>query len=430
MIKNFFYKIIATHDKRRLLENIFSLSVLQIANYILPLITLPYLVRVLGAEKFGLISFAGAFIQYFVVLTEYGFGLSGTRQVSINRYNQQKLSLIISSIFFLKVIFLMFSALVLAGLLFYIPKFRVDWLVYVITFGIVLENVVFPVWFYQGVEDMKYITIRNLGAKIFFTIMLFICVRESDDYLYVPLLNSMGMIVAGLFGLIPLFTKYKISFKKPTYKECIEQIQEAWHLFTSRLFINIYTTSNTVILGLFASNEIVGYYSAALKLYNAIQSMTLPVATTLFPYFAKKINDDRENAILQFRKLFRYTLSFTFLISCLLFLFSPFIVQVLLGKNYEKSILILRILSGVIFFGWNNYTLGIQGLVNFGYKEIFSKYVILAGIFHMIVILITTKAFGYLSVPIVWFFTETILFIFEYKFLKSKKVLLSCWKKY
>lgn len=425
MIKNFIQKLTSTNEKQRVLKNFFSLSVLQVANYILPLITLPYLVRVLGADKYGLISFAQASIQYFIILIDYGFGVSATRQVSINRDNKEKLSNIVSSVFVVKIFFLFVSIFILTAVLFLVPRFRFDWILYVYSFGMVIENVIFPVWFFQGVENMKYITIRNIFAKLFFTALIFVFIQKPCDYLYVPLINSLGMIIAGLAGLIPMFKKYSISLKMPSYKDCLFQLSEGWHIFTSRLFISAYTTSNTFILGLFTNNEIVGYYSAAEKIYKAIEGIRMPVAISLFPYFSKKIHDDQEKAIIQFRKLFHYAFCLIIILSLFIFLTSPFLVHLLLGRNYENSIIILKILAGVTFSSWGNFILGILGLLNFGYKEVFSRYVMTGGIIHIVLLLITINQFGYLSVPIVWFCTETMIYIFEYRFLREKGMLPS-----
>jgi len=119
-------KILLNPTRKTLLENFLSLSFLQVANYILPLVTLPYLIRVLGPEKFGLIAFAQAFIGYFQILTNYGFNLSATREISINREDKDKVSEIFSSVMIIKIFLFIFSLLIILFIVFFFDKFRGD----------------------------------------------------------------------------------------------------------------------------------------------------------------------------------------------------------------------------------------------------------------------------------------------------------------
>jgi len=119
-------KILLNPTRKTLLENFLSLSFLQVANYILPLVTLPYLIRVLGPEKFGLIAFAQAFIGYFQILTDYGFNLSATREISINREDKDKVSEIFSSVMIIKIFLFIFSLLIILFIVFFFDKFRGD----------------------------------------------------------------------------------------------------------------------------------------------------------------------------------------------------------------------------------------------------------------------------------------------------------------
>ena len=183
-------------EKKRFLGNFLSLATLQGLNYILPLLTLPYLVRVLGAEKFGLIAFATAVVGYFIVLTDYGFNFSATREVANYRDDKNKLVEIFSSVMIIKVSLLLISFIILLFLIFFFEKIGNDALLYVLTFGSVVGQVLFPVWFFQGVERMKYITIINIISKTIFTVAIFLLVKQTSDYLLVPLLTSVGIIVA------------------------------------------------------------------------------------------------------------------------------------------------------------------------------------------------------------------------------------------
>ena len=192
----------AQTEKRKILNNFFSLTALQLSNYIIPLMTLPYLTRVLGREKYGLTAFAQAFIQYFILITDFGFNLSATREIAINRESDEKVSRIFSSVITIKIFLLILSFFTLIIIIFNVPKFSADSDLYYLTFLSVIGSTLFPQWFYQGIEKMKFIAIFSVSAKAFFTLGIFIFIKEPGDYLWLPILNSLGFIVSGLIGVL------------------------------------------------------------------------------------------------------------------------------------------------------------------------------------------------------------------------------------
>ncbi|HDD45377.1 MAG TPA: flippase [Candidatus Desulfofervidus auxilii] len=415
-------ELIDSEDKKRLLENFFSLSILQVANYILPLITLPYLVRVLGPEKFGLIAFAQAFIQYLVILTDYGFNLSATREISIYRDNKEKISEIFSSVMITKFGLMIISLLILSVLVFTIPKFKNDWLVYFFTFGMVLGNVLFPIWFFQGMERMKYITILNIVAKGIFTICIFIFIRKMADYLYVPLINSTGFLVAGGLSLRIVSKDFGIKFMLPSFKAIKHQLKEGWHIFISTVAISLYTTSNTFILGLFTNNTIVGYYAAAEKIMRAVQGLLVPISQTVYPHISKLVSESKEKALNFIRKLVKIVGSISFIISLSIFIFANLIVNIVLGLQYRQSIIVLRILAFLPFIIGLSNIFGIQTMLTFNLKQAFSKILISAGLLNIVLALILAPLYQHIGISIAVLTTEIFVTLSMFFYLKRKGI--------
>lgn len=245
-----------------ILNNILSLSILQALNYILPLITVPYLVRILGSGNYGTIIFANAFISYFQIITDYGFNMSATRNVSINKNNKEKLSEIFSSVMIIKFILTILGLVSLLIIVFFINKFKYDYKAYVFAYGMVIGNFLFPIWFFQGIEQMKYITIINTIGKFIFTLLIFVFIKNPSDYLTVIYLNSISYILIGIISIFIIFSKFKIKFIKCKYESIRNELKEGWYIFTTSFLTSILTTTGTFILGLFGSKEIVGYYGA------------------------------------------------------------------------------------------------------------------------------------------------------------------------
>ena len=380
----FLKNIFQSTTKKRLLENFFSLSLLQIANYLLPIITLPYLVRILGPEKFGLLAFYQSFVQFFYILTDYGFNFSATRDISLNRENKERVSVIFSTVIILKVALIIISLFFVSFLIFVIPKFNSEWLVLCLTFGSVIGQALFPRWFFQGIEKMKYITIMNILAKLFFVILVFVLVKNASDYIYVPLLNSLGYISVGIISLIIILKKFRVKLVKPTLNEFKFQLIEGWHLFISTFATSLYTTANAFILGLFSNNTVVGYYSAAEKIIKAIEDLISPIFYTVYPYLSRQVEVSREKAIDLIKKILKLVGISTFLISIFIFFFSGLISEILLGNNYSESILILKILSFIPFIGGINIILTSLTMLSFNFKKGFSTIIISAGLINVI----------------------------------------------
>jgi len=347
-LKKYLNKFFNTEEKRRLLSNFLSLSVLQAANYILPLITFPYLVRVLGVEKFGLLAFATATISYFQIITDYGFNLTATRDISIHRQNKDKLTEIFSSVMTIKFILMIISFVLLVILVSSLELFRKDAIIYYCTFGLVIGQVLFPVWFFQGIEEMKYITYLNIGVRLFFTISVFVVIKERGDFWIVPVLSVAGSIIGGIFALWVVRKNFHIRFKPQSLVSLIYYAKEGLSIFISSFGINIYISSNTFILGFITDNTIVGYYSIAEKIILAVRGIAGMIFQATYPY-ACTLEKNKEKLKFFFKNLFIPAGGLFFFLGILMFIFDDWIIRQISGKVIVEASIVLRLLSMVPF---------------------------------------------------------------------------------
>ena len=347
-----------TKELHQLKSNFLSLTVLQAANYILPLLTLPYLVKTLGVEYFGLLTFATAIIAYFGILTDYGFNSTATKEISIYRDNREKLIEIFSSVLSIKLLLLLLSFSLLTLLVFSFQKFTTHWEIYLLTFGSVIGQTLFPVWFFQGMEKMRYITYINLVSKSISVIAIFVFIQEKSDIYLVPIFLSLGGVVSGLLSLYLIYNKFNIPFRFQKIETLKFYLIDGWHVFLARYYVSLYTTTNLLLLGFMTNNVIVGYYAIAEKIVLAIGGLFDPLNQTLYPYLARKF---KENFNLFVLFLKRTSLLFI-AISSVLVLFSEYfieaIVTIVKGSNEENIIYLLS------FFLLRVFTFPFGGLLS------------------------------------------------------------------
>jgi PST family polysaccharide transporter len=407
---------------RHVLENIVSLSILQMANYILPLLTLPYLVRVLGVEKYGLIIFSQAFVQFFIFFTDYGFDLTATREISIHRHDGDKVSRIYSAVMIVKLLILVVSLLMVILLVLLFSKFREHSTLYFFTFGWVVGHVLFPQWFFQGMEKMKYMALLNIFSKLVFTILIFVFIKSANDYLYQPLLLSLAFISSGLIAQYKVRKDFGVHFVMPGITAVKSQFYEGWHVFLSTMSISVYTISNTIILGLLTSNVYVGYFAVADKLIYAAKMLITPIKQALFPMMSKKFNESKDVGLKIAKKLLKIICVITFSESMALLLFSGLIIKAVMGGEYPESILVLRIMSFLPFILGINSVLGLQVMLPLEYKKQFSYIFITAGALNTLLAFILVPLFKDIGIAVAVVVTETFVASAMYIFLKSKNI--------
>jgi polysaccharide transporter, PST family len=372
---------------RRVVGNAASMMAVQAGSYLLPLVNIPYLLRVIGPEHYGLIAFSQAVMAYFVTLNDYGFNLSATRELSLHRDDRAYRSELYSSVMAIKCSLCLVSFIILCLLIRFVPRFHSDGAVFIASFGIVVGTMLFPQWFFQGIEKMYWISMMNLAANLIFTAGIYILVRHSSDYLIAAIVQAAGKVVAGVLGLIILFSTEHVKLSVPTLAQLRHRLADGWHLFMSSAAATLYTSSNAVVLGLVCGMTQVGYFSAAYKIFAAGQGLISPMCQAIYPHVCSLAHRSRELAIGYLRKAMIVIGGITFLGGLLVIVFARPIVHLAMGSKYMASVPVLQLMAMTPFACAINNIYGTQGMLNFGMKPQYSRTIVISAFFNNIILI-------------------------------------------
>ncbi len=379
---------------RRIMDNVIALTMLQLINYLVPLLTFPYLVRVLGIGAFGVFSFVLAVINYGIIITDYGFDLSATRHISLHRDDPEKVSEIFSSVITIKAVMALLFFLLLLVLTLSIEKFSEYMPLYLYGFGMVVGQVLFPVWFFQGIEKMRYITVLNALAKIIFAVAIVLFVTSPDDLDLVFIFNALGALIAGLTAFRIAVKQFGVRFNLQPMEKYLFYLKDAWYIFTSRVAVQLYQSLNIIILGFFVSNTLVGYYAIAEKIVRAVSTIMSSVPRAIYPYMSKLY---KESPALFHKRNLQASLGLlavTLPVAAGVWYFAPEILQLVTGKTPTPQLVtLLHILAPLLVVAsYGNHFTNI--LVIYNETKLLNKIVITAGLLNLLLVVGVIRYFS------------------------------------
>lgn len=396
------YKKILKNEEGRVITTNFSyLFLLQIASYLFPLVTMPYLARVIGAEGFGRIAIASAVIMWIQTISDWGFNYTATRDVAKNREDKDMVSHILSNVIWAKFILLFLSFVILLLLIYFVPIFRENYLVILITFLMVPGHILFPDWFFQALERMKYITILNLLSKLLFTIAIFVFIKEKTDYIYQPLFVSLGFILSGIISLYYIFVKWEYKFYKPELKSIFITIKGSTNVFINNIAPNLYNSFSVVLLGIYSTSIQNGIYDAGKKFTTIIYNFMNIFTRVFFPYFSRKSQGYKVYAISSI-------LLSVFLVALIIIL-APFLINIFFGSEFADSVIILRITAVSLIFLMIDSVFGINFLLVKGYDKILRNITMVSSIIGFLLAFPLVKYFSAIGVAVVYTFTSALI---------------------
>jgi len=375
-----------------LVQNALSLYGVQIASYVVPLATIPYLARVLGAAGWGTVAFAQSFGFYVALIGEYGFGYSATRAVAQARENREKLAEIVAGVQGAKALLALVSLVVSAVAYLWVPLFREhpallgSAMFWALAFGFNM------MWFFQGFERMHHVAMLDVGAKILATIGIFLLVRRPADAWRVLAIQGLGLFCSSVVGLT--LTYRMVPFRLPTVNSVKIAMHMGWSMFLFRNSVSLYTTGNAFILGLFVSPQIVGYYAGAEKVSKAFVGLLNPITQTLYPRLSHLAHQARERAATLAKMGFWIMGGGGVGLGILIFVSAPLVLRVVLGPGFGPAVPVLRILALLAPFISLNNVFGIQWMLPLGKDRAFNRIILLAGLINIILASLLAPAFA------------------------------------
>jgi polysaccharide transporter, PST family len=356
---------------KQAINNIIQMSFVQILNYAIPLIMVPYLLRTVGVVNFGKIATALAVVQLLIIISDYGFNFTATQKLAINKNVGNKL---LSTIYFYKICLILFITLCLIFLILFYDS-SVKEIIFIIGFYLFfLSQSLIPVWLFRGINKMIYVSLLTFTSKILSVLLLVLFVKEKVDYHLLGLIYAIPTLITMFLSFI-LIKKFGYKIIKISLNDVYEELNTGKDMFLSNIVGTLYTTLNPIILTYFAGPYATGLYSTCEKIIGVVNSMTNAVSQAVYPIVCQKINEK------PFVKLFNYTIPASFLYfgwwpplilltSIILGINASLLLEIVLGSPViTEQILLLKIMFFIPLAISLGHLFGIQTLLPFNKRK-------------------------------------------------------------
>lgn len=401
--------MLSKSPRQVLLKNTIMLYVLTFSNYLLSFIIVPYETRVLGTEYYGLIGLVAAITTYYSLFIEFGFVLSATEEVAGCRDDKARLSKIFSSVTANKIVLSVAAMVVVLAFCMLVPRWR-EHIIFVILSCIASSlGSLIPDYLYRGIEKMGAITGRAVSVRVFFTLMVFIFVKEPADYILIPILQIIGHLLSLIVVYMHLKFKLDISFVKVSLKDVFSRMKVSVPFFISRIATTMYSAANTIILDLISGGAMTAFYTSADKLVSTAKSGLSPVSDSLYPYMIK-------NKDFKLVKKVILLIEPVIILGCVIvFVFAEPLCTWFFGSEYTQTAYALRALLPIVAIILPSYIFGFPTLGAMGLSKHANISIIVASSMHVInlIVLYSLGVMNIVTLGIATSVTETVVLVYR-----------------
>jgi PST family polysaccharide transporter len=370
------------HKNNTIVTNFSLLGGLQISNLLIFFLLIPYLIRVLGSEKYGLIVFSQTIAGYFSLLINFGFNTTATRDISIFRDDYVKRNEIISSTFVLKASLFAVISIIYTVLIFAVPFLHRNSIVFLTGILLCMGDAINPIWFFQGTEKLKHYSIISLATKFISGFSVFLFISKPSEYFLVPIVLSAGTIAGAIAGILIIFSDNNNRLAVPTFASLKANLKGNFFLFVSNVSSQIYVNANRFIAGTFLGMQELAIYDVAERIINMVKVPIALLAQVLLP----KVSRDRD--ISYIKKTMLFSTIIYFIIFGILVIFSDTLIRIFIGTANTQASFLITILGVSIIPICAGMFYADLILVPFGFLKDYAKMRISSLIVYLLFLLI------------------------------------------
>lgn len=395
-------------NKKKASKNIVLLYILNITQLVLPLITLPYLTRVLSVQSYGVVSYVKSVMMYTTLVIEFGYLLSGTKEVLENKGDKNKLNYVISKITFAKFLLGIVSFMILLLMIIFIDMLRKYFLFTILSFITPFLTILLFDFYFRGIEKMGIITIRYLIMRSIATILTFIFVKNDHQLLLIPLFDIVGSIFAVVWIFFELW-KMNISFVRVKLKDIFSSLKESFIYFISNIASTAFGALNTIVVGIYLPTKDVAYWGVIMTMVFAVQTMYSPISDGIYPRMLAT------KSIKLYVQIILFFVPFLIVGSLITYFGSSIIMGIIGGIKYQPASIYLQQSVPLLIISFFNILSGwpLLGAVN-RVREVTVSTIVAAALQVMgLVILIVVNHFTIESLLIVRTVTELVMLLFR-----------------
>lgn len=326
-----------------LVKNTAMLYIMNIAKITIPLISLPYLTRVLSKDAYGIVAYVKAVMQYMQIVVDFGFLLSATKDIVQNKGITSKINAVLGDTLLAKLLLVVVAFIVLCILTMTIPLLRANILLTLLSFVPIALTCFLMDYLFRGIEQMQVITYRYVAMKLISTALTFVFVRSDADILWIPILDILGSLVAVCLVAFEVKKRgYQLVFTG--FRSALNKLKDSFIYFLSNMATTTFNALNTLLIGIYMNAQDVADWSLCLQIVTAVTSMYAPVTEGLYPHMVKTKD---LNLIKKTAKIFMMLI----VIGCvLLFCIAQYVLFVVGGEGYIDTAPLLRAFIPLLFF--------------------------------------------------------------------------------